>query len=389
MLRTRCLIGLLGIAIGLPSPGAWDFAQAADKFPTPTTVLIESRADAINRYFREPIVSPIEGIWLEDNNESEIAVIPAPSEFKDHCDYVGVITDSEKRNWKPGEVKLLLTEAASKGLYSVIYRTTGLKTTEKAWATLSQQGTLVLQLKRRRAYFKIHPKWPTAAEQGAVDGTTQALGSGFMLTPTTAVSSHHVVRGATTVTVIVGPMRVPARTLLQDERNDLVILQLQPQDSVVARMLKENTTCLSVRDDVPAAGERVFSLGYPLANFLNEGIVITEGLISSAVGPSGDSGLIQTSAAIQPGGSGGPLLDHYGRVVGVVAATANAATFYRETGALPQNVNFAISAAPLRAMTRFLPEPKCANPATNEKAMNGQELKTLCGRAVVRIEAGR
>jgi S1-C subfamily serine protease len=51
---------------------------------------------------------------------------------------------------------------------------------------------------------------------------------------------------------------------------------------------------------------------------------------------------MQISIPIQPGNSGGPVVDHRGNVVGVIAATAAVESFYRATGSLPQNVNWAV-----------------------------------------------
>jgi S1-C subfamily serine protease len=54
------------------------------------------------------------------------------------------------------------------------------------------------------------------------------------------------------------------------------------------------------------------------------------------------------SAAVQPGNSGGPLLDSGGEVVGMVAAKLNALKFARATGNIPENINFAIKTGMLR-----------------------------------------
>ena len=55
-----------------------------------------------------------------------------------------------------------------------------------------------------------------------------------------------------------------------------------------------------------------------------------------------DISQLQISAPIQPGNSGGPLLDEYGNVAGVVVAKLRALAVAKATGDIPQNVNFAV-----------------------------------------------
>ncbi len=54
--------------------------------------------------------------------------------------------------------------------------------------------------------------------------------------------------------------------------------------------------------------------------------------------------MLQISAPVQPGNSGGPLMDMSGAVVGVVVSKLNAAMIMEVTGDIPQNVNFALKA---------------------------------------------
>jgi S1-C subfamily serine protease len=66
-------------------------------------------------------------------------------------------------------------------------------------------------------------------------------------------------------------------------------------------------------------------------------------------GPGNDTRILQITAPVQPGNSGGPLLDMAGNVVGIVTAKLDAIKTAQLTGDLPQNVNFAINAAVVRA----------------------------------------
>ena len=90
------------------------------------------------------------------------------------------------------------------------------------------------------------------------------------------------------------------------------------------------------------AGDYVFTLGHPVTDLLGAEPKFTDGSISSLSGIRGDRSLLQVSVPIQPGNSGGPLINTDGNVVGVISATATSRAFELATGTLPQNVNWAV-----------------------------------------------
>jgi hypothetical protein len=79
------------------------------------------------------------------------------------------------------------------------------------------------------------------------------------------------------------------------------------------------------------------------------GYQVTTGTLSALSGFKGDTGQFQITAPVQPGNSGGPLIDMAGRVIGVVVSKLDAIGTARVTGDIPQNVNFAIKANTLRS----------------------------------------
>ena len=102
--------------------------------------------------------------------------------------------------------------------------------------------------------------------------------------------------------------------------------------------------------------------------------------MSSLSGLQDDPGLFQVSVPIQPGNSGGPLVNAQGEVVGVITATATARTFERETGALPQNINWATKGRHARDLLADRIEPR-------QEAMSREDAVTRAYGAVCYVEA--
>ena len=89
-------------------------------------------------------------------------------------------------------------------------------------------------------------------------------------------------------------------------------------------------------------GEDIAVYGFPLSGALSSNGNFTTGLIAATTGMQDNSSLLQISAPVQPGNSGGPVFDHSGNVVGVVVAKLNALAVAAAVKDIPQNVNFAI-----------------------------------------------
>ena len=91
-------------------------------------------------------------------------------------------------------------------------------------------------------------------------------------------------------------------------------------------------------------GDSVLVIGYPLHGLLASEANVTTGTVSASAGLRDDTRYLQITAPVQPGNSGGPLLDQSGNVVGVVVAKLNAMKLAKHTGDIPQNINFALKA---------------------------------------------
>ena len=88
---------------------------------------------------------------------------------------------------------------------------------------------------------------------------------------------------------------------------------------------------------------------------------------------------------VQPGNSGGALVDEYGNVVGVVAAKLNARAALSETGALPENVNYAVKSSFLLGFLESVPEVSARLKEPNTKDTKSSEVVNQVKAAAVLI----
>ena len=88
--------------------------------------------------------------------------------------------------------------------------------------------------------------------------------------------------------------------------------------------------------------------GFPFGEKVSSTLKFTEGVISSIAGLGDDYSQIQIDAALQPGNSGGPILDEYGNVVAVAVAKLSLKKILKDFGVVPENTNFGVKASAVR-----------------------------------------
>jgi len=165
-----------------------------------------------------------------------------------------------------------------------------------------------------------------------------SLGSGFLINDAGFILTNaHVVENATDVRVVRSGQRqeFPAKIVGIDPLSDTALIRIDPQPGMVVLPLGSS--------DSLEVGEMVVAVGNPLG--LNH--TVTSGLVSAKerIVPGEGASLVdylQTDSAINPGSSGGPLLNLHGEVVGVNTAIVSDA----------QNIGFAI---PIDTVKRVLP----------------------------------
>jgi len=154
------------------------------------------------------------------------------------------------------------------------------------------------------------------------------------------VTNAHVVLNADEIAIGFSEAdSVPARVVRIDRRTDLALL----------RVTTENHECVPIplSGVVPRTGDDITVIGFPLSAFLGSEPRMNSGIVNARSGIAGDITRFQIDAAVQPGSSGGPVLDGTGSVVGIVVEKL-------KDSASPdmdvENVNFAIKISYLRPL---------------------------------------
>jgi S1-C subfamily serine protease len=167
----------------------------------------------------------------------------------------------------------------------------------------------------------------------------ETTGSGIIIdTQGDIITNKHVIAGVTKLHVVLSNGKTElAQIVGTSATNDLAIIRIQPFSTMKVAVLA-NSAHLTV-------GERVLAIGSPLgyAGTATEGMISALNRTADETGLSGSgdmhlTGLIQTSAPLNPGNSGGALIDMQGELVGIPTLTA----MDTETNTPANGISFAI-----------------------------------------------
>lgn len=368
--------------------------RQVDKWPLGLATTAEVR-DKLSAGSRS--LDPIEGIWASEDGSFSIGIYPAPSQSG--VDFVGTLVTGAQQSWiwRSGMVRLEVTKTAAPGRYTIHYwndwldgvgRTIELRDGVMVITDVPGDGS---ESPSDQVMVKSYPVQsagprtsdPAQSEQRSVSG------SGFLISETgLIVTNAHVVEGTSAITVHLaeGTATFKARVLLNDMNNDLAVLQLVGFDfadvfaAPIPYALGDSNTTI--------VGQDVLALGFPLSTLLGSSVRVTNGIISARTGIQDAPNVFQISNPVQPGNSGGPLLNMYGDVVGIVVSSLDAGFVLGAVGALPQNVNFAVKSSYLRNLIGMLPagaDVLSREPRT--EAMTGGNLVTEATPFIALIQA--
>jgi TPR repeat protein len=185
-------------------------------------------------------------------------------------------------------------------------------------------------------------------------------GTGFFITDDGyLITNEHVAGNGAQVRLVTEAGLISAKVVKVDPASDLALLKVEgkfaPLPVVSSRAVKMGST--------------VAAVGFPNIGLQGFAPKLAKGEIAALSGAQDDPRYFQISVPVQPGNSGGALVDERGNVVGVVAAKLNVAAALATSGALPENVNYAVKSSFLLSFLESVPEvaAKLKKPSTKDR----------------------
>jgi S1-C subfamily serine protease len=212
--------------------------------------------------------------------------------------------------------------------------------------------------------------------QDQSNGRPECSGTGFFITEDGFfITNEHVAGNGAQVRLVAAAGLISARVVQVDAANDLALLKVEgkfaPLPVVSSRTMKMGST--------------VATVGFPNIGLQGFAPKLAKGEIASLSGAQDDARYFQISVPVQPGNSGGALVDERGNVVGVVSAKLSARAALATSGALPENVNYAVKSSFLLGFLESVPEVSAKLKEPNTKERKFEEVVKFAEQAAVLV----
>jgi S1-C subfamily serine protease len=186
----------------------------------------------------------------------------------------------------------------------------------------------------------------------------ESSGTGFFITEDGyLITNEHVAGNGAQVRLVTSAGLIPAKVVKVDATNDLALLKAEGKFTglpvAASRSMK--------------LGGMVATVGFPNIGLQGFAPKFARGEIGSLSGIQDDARYFQISVPVQPGNSGGALVDERGNVVGVVSAKLSAKAALATSGVLPDNVNYAVKSSFLLGFLESVPEVSAKPKEPNAK----------------------
>lgn len=374
------LIGIIGILM-------LTIIQICYAGPKPAGELL-SRQDAIDKLFKGRDLDTIEGVWYSTKWHNEFAIVKNTYGVAGY-QYLGLVIHDANCGNKGGDISGLIMNTSSEKLYvgktSACFKHPLFGIVGRG---MNATNYVILDSNIIRAYSQdqdlgsdIYIRlYPSAGDIKKIqEKEMAATGSGFFITDSIILTNNHVISGFTKIQVVFAESeQAEATVIARDEQNDLALLKVTGFKDVKPLVIG------SSREQVE--GTKVYTVGFPMPEQLGTQPKLGEGIINSTSGHQNDLRMFQISIPVQPGNSGGPLLNNKGQVVGVVTSGMGLKFLYK-TGVLPQNVNYAMKSSNIISLVANTPDAINLPQEDRSQELDAAKVMELAKKAVVFIIA--
>ncbi len=332
-----------------------------------TKVVPENTKDEIiEKYLKNRPLDIVEGVWSFSiiGSYGEMAITKNTTKFYNDWDYIGIMVNDALG--KIGEAKIVLKKTTSPGIYPGGY--VAMDSPIINFTTFVMQQNNIMQ-------FILPVKDIGLVTFLRIDNLAstqpEGTGTGFFITNNLVATSYHVIEGAKKITVTHDKQNAIATIVAKDVKNDVAILKVEGMEQVIEP--------LPLGDPRKAKlGQAVSTVGFPMPNLMGVSPKAGEGIINSLTGIQDDIRSFQVSIPIQPGNSGGPLLNESGQVIGIISSKLNELYAINYKGTIMQNVNYAVKISYLMNAA-----PISIQYANNTVVLSTQEVIRRAENAVV------
>ena len=241
------------------------------------------------------------------------------------------------------KMKIQAAKLGADAIVNIVFQLKpGVDWAHNCWATMVGVGDAVKI--RRPELISGESQTEERQPQKQVSGTAWVVYPGYLIT------NYHIIENRSKFTAIMnGSKKIQAEVILKDRSNDLALLSpVEPISLPPAIPLSKSASKI---------GKHVFTIGYPHLDIMGSNPKVTDGIISALSGIQDDPRVYQTTVALNPGNSGGPLINSYGEAIGITTSKLNAVKIFQWSGDIPQDVNYAVKAAYIKALVGSAAEP--------------------------------
>jgi TPR repeat protein len=220
---------------------------------------------------------------------------------------------------------------------------------------------------------------PGGVPLGGSDGSyasPQFSGTGFFITTNGfLITNEHVIREAAQVRLVTSAGIIAAKVVKVEAANDLALLKAEGRFAALP----------VVASRAMRLGSTVATVGFPNVGLQGFAPKLARGEIAALSGVQDDARHFQISVPVQPGNSGGALVDERGNVVGMVSAKLSARAALAASGALPENVNYAVKSSFLLSFLESVPEVSAKLKDANTKERKFEDVVKSAEQAAVLV----